>query len=161
MTLFLVPFLVIGALLLFNVPYQLLAMFNPRPVLTLSEPRVPVGGSVRLHWTFSGAAHRMRSLRIWIEGKEVATYRRGTDTHTSTHVFARVPVVELPGGAALAPGEAVLAVPAGTMHSFTTDRNKIVLTLRLHGTIARWPDVSEELELVVEPGAPGRGEGSA
>ena len=153
LTLFLVPFVLVGLALLVNVPYQILALFNPRPVVTLSEARVPVGGSVRLHWEFSGAATRLRSLRIWAEGKEHATYRRGTDTHTESHTFARVTVVDLPGGATLGTGEATLAIPAGTMHSFAGDRNKIVWTLRLHGPISRWPDVSEELELVVEPGA--------
>ena len=153
LTLFLVPFVLVGLALLVNVPYQVLALFNPRPVVTLSEARVPVGGSVRLHWEFSGAATRLRSLRIWAEGKEHATYRRGTDTHTATHTFARVMVVDLPAGATLGAGEATLAIPPDTMHSFAGDRNRIVWTLRLHGPIARWPDVSEELELVVEPGA--------
>lgn len=161
LTLFLVPFVLVGLLLLVNVPYQVLALFNPRPVVTLSEPRVPVGGSVRLHWEFSGAATRLRSLQIWAEGKEHATYRRGTDTHTATHTFARVMVVDLPAGASLGSGEATLAIPADTMHSFAGDRNKVVWTLRLHGPIARWPDVSEELELVVEPGAAAVAEGGA
>jgi hypothetical protein len=151
LTIFMIPFVLVGLALLVNVPYQILAMFNPRPVVTLSAARVPVGGAVRLHWQFKGSAGRLRSWRIWVEGKESATYRRGTDTHTETHTFARVPVVELTAPSPLGSGEATLSIPAGTMHSFTTDRSKIVWTLRLHGAIARWPDVSEEMELVVEP----------
>jgi hypothetical protein len=151
LTLFLVPFLLVGLALLVNVPYQVLAFFNPRPRLTLSAATVPVGGAVRVHWQFSGAAGRLRTLRLWVEGREEAVYRRGTSTHTDTHTFARLPVVELAAPAPLGTGEGTVSIPAGTMHSFGASRNRVVWKLKLHGEIARWPDVAEEFDLVVEP----------
>ena len=155
---FLVPFVLVGLLLLVGVPYQLLALANPRPRLTLSRAGVPLGGSAQLDWRFRGSAGRLGSLRIVLEGAEQARYRRGTTTHTDTEVFARIPVVDRGAGAPLATGGATIEVPEDTMHSFEGDNNKIVWTLKVHGSIAFWPDVSAEFPFVVTPGE-GRGDG--
>ena len=73
--------------LLAAVPYQMLALANPRPIITLSRGSVPLGGSVSFAWELSGAAHRVTGLQMTLRGREEARYRRGTDTQTDTHVF--------------------------------------------------------------------------
>ena len=56
----------------------------------------------------------------------------------------------------LAQGSARIRIPADTMHSFEASHNKILWTLKLTGSIARWPDVIIEFPFVVQPGE-GRG----
>ncbi len=143
-------------MLLVGIPYQLLATANPRPRLTLSRAGVPLGGSAQLDWRFRGSTRRLRELRIRIVGSEKASYRRGTTTHTDTSVFAELDLVEIGGGMPLASGSVTFEIPADTMHSFEAPHNKIVWTIQLSGSIARWPDVRAEFPLVVEPG-PGGG----
>jgi hypothetical protein len=92
--LFLVPFVLVGLALLLGVPYQFLALFNPRPVLDLDRQRIEVGDRVGVSWRFRGSARRIRRLRIVCEGREEATYRRGTDTRTDRESFAEIVVVE-------------------------------------------------------------------
>ena len=152
LTLFMLPFTLIGLALLVGVPYSLLAMANPRPKLTLSRAGVPLGGSAQLKWSFRGAASRLRGLKIQLEGTEHARYRRGTKTHTDKEVFATLDVVDRPEGMPLASGSATLRVPADTMHSFEGGNNKIVWTLKLQGEIGWWPDVITEFPFVVQPG---------
>lgn len=154
---FLIPFVLVGLLFLFGIPYQLLALANPRPRLTLSRAGVPLGGSAQLAWRFAGAAQRLRDLRIWIEGTESATYRRGTSSYTDTEVFATIEVVDLRRGMPLAQGSATIEIPADTMHSFEAAHNKILWTLKLTGSIVRWPDVITEFPFVVQPGAGSEG----
>ena len=48
-------------------------------------------------------------------------------------------------------GSAELHLPEDTMHSFDAPHNKIQWSLSLHGTIDRWPDVSDEFPLNVQP----------
>lgn len=152
MTVFLIPFVLVGLALLVGIPYQLLALANPRPRLGLSRAAVPLGGSAQLDWSFRGSTRRLQDLRIWIEGSEKATYRRGTSTHTDTEVFAEIEVVQIERGQALANGSATLEMPAHSMHSFEADHNKVVWTLKLTASIAWWPDVITEFPFVVEPG---------
>lgn len=151
LSIFLIPFVLVGLLLLLGVPYQFLALFNPRPHLSLSRTTVPLGGSAELEWRFSGAAGRIRHLRIVLEGKEVATYRRGTSTYTDKETFAEIVIADRPSVAGIARGAATVEVPQGTMHSFEAGHNKIEWRLKLSGDIARWPDVLEEYPFVVLP----------
>jgi Protein of unknown function (DUF3592) len=151
LTVFILPFVVIGLALLLGVPYQFLALFNPRLHLTLSSASLPLGGSARLSWSFSGFPGRIRRLRIELEGREEATYQRGTSTQTDRQVFATVTVVDTSERLEIPAGEAAVSVPADTMHSFAADHNRIVWSLKVSGDIRRWPDVSEEFELVVRP----------
>ncbi|HEX2254187.1 MAG TPA: DUF3592 domain-containing protein [Thermoanaerobaculia bacterium] len=151
LTLFLVPFVLVGALLLVSVPHQFLALFNPRPRLVLSAATAPVGGTLLLEWSFRGAAGRIRRLRIVLEGREEATYRRGTSSSTSSEVFAEIPIVDHARPHPLASGHATIHIPADTMHSFTAKHNRIAWSLKLTGEIRSWPDVDQEYELVVTP----------
>ena len=108
---------------------------------------------VALSWRFLGAAGRLQRLRLQVEGREEATYRRGTDTTTVKRTFARFVLLDITDAAQIAAGETLLALPADTMHTFEAPRNKVVWSLKLHGDIPNWPDVDDEVALTVYPTA--------
>jgi hypothetical protein len=149
--LFLLIFQLVGLALLVNVPYQFLALANPRPTMTLSRGAVPVGGSFTIEWRLSGAAHRVRSLQLTLEGREEARYRRGTDTHTDTNVFHRSTLTEVGDSMGVARGSTSVRIPDDTMHTFTANNNKVVWTIKLKGAINRWPDLDESFDITVTP----------
>jgi hypothetical protein len=151
LSLFLTPFALIGLGLIGGVFYYFLALFNPRPQLTLSSRFVPLGGSATLEWSFSGATDRITRLRIFVQGEEVATYRRGTDTTTKRNVFAEIAVVEQTELSRLASGVDRFRIPETTMHTFTARNNKIVWSVNLKGAIRFWPDLKEQFEFEVRP----------
>ena len=151
LALFLLLFQIVGLALIVNVPYQMLALANPRPTITLSRASVPVGGSVTLEWQLTGAAHRVRSLVLTLEGREEARYRRGTDTHTDTNVFHRATLREIGESMEIARGTTSIRIPDNTMHTFTADNNKVVWTIKMKGTINRWPDIDESFDITVAP----------
>lgn len=152
LTLLLVPFVVIGlALLLGALPYSFLALFNPRPRLTLERASLPLGSETELSWSFSGWPGRIARLLIVAEGHEEATTRQGKNNRTEKSVFARFTVVDTHDSYRIAEGRALLAIPADTMHSFVGERSKIVWTLKTTGEIGWWPDVTEEAEITVTP----------
>jgi hypothetical protein len=149
LTLFLIPFVLIGLLLVVSVPYQILAAFNPRPILSFDRRRIEIGDAVNLSWRFHGSASRISRLTITVTGREEASYRRGTDRVTDKETFAELVLVDT--GHGVGRGNARFDVPADTMHSFEAPSNKIVWRLKLHGVIANWPDVMEEFPLVIHP----------
>jgi hypothetical protein len=153
LTLFLVPFVLIGLGLIAGIGYSVLAALNPRPRLVLSAGAVPLGGEVRVRWEFNGRVQRLERFRLHLEGREEATYRRGTDTVTDKSVFARIELADTADPRAMQTGEVTLRVPAGAMHSFEARNNKIVWELRLRGDIPRWPDISDDFPLIVLPHA--------
>ncbi len=151
LTIFLIPFVLVGLALLAGVPYQILAMFNPRPVLTLNRARVALGQSLEIGWRFRGATSRIRELTIEVEGREEATYRQGTTTKTDRQVFARLSVLATSDPMTIERGWASATLPLESMHSFEASRNKVLWVLKLAGRIESWPDVGEEFALTVTP----------
>jgi len=155
LTVFLVPFVLVGLVLVGVVIHSLLALANPRITVTVLASRLRLGDSVRIAWSASGRVERLRRLRMVLEGQEKATYRRGTDVHTDTRTFRTIPIAELHESSGMRNGEAEIAIPADTMHTFKGQSNQILWHLKLEGDIPRWPDVSDEWELEILPLATG------
>ncbi len=151
LTLFMVPFVLIGLGLIGAVFYAALALANPRCRFTVNPPAAFPGGEFEVSWTFHGAVHRIRRLRIFLEGTEEATYSRGTSSTTDRKTFARITLADLSTTLEIAQGSARTRLPAGTMPSFASDHNRIVWSVKVHGEIPRWPDVGEEQEFLVHP----------
>lgn len=160
MSIFLVPFVLIGLALIGAVIHQFLALFNPRAELTVSAGAVEPGQVLEVSWRLSGRAERIRRLRITLDGVESATYTRGTDTVTDRETFASLPIYETPNSLNMSRGRASLTIPLGTMHSFEAFRNSVLWSVRLHGEISNWPDLDEHFAIVILPAAPQRVEAS-
>ncbi len=144
-------FALIGVATIIGVLSNFLALFNPRIQLTAPSTSVPLGGELSFTWIVTGRAGMLRKLRIVFEGREEATYKRGTSTSTDTRVFAEIPVFETTEREFLTQGSARIAVPANLMHTFEGGRNKVLWRLKVAGEIPRWPDVADEYPIVVLP----------
>lgn len=162
--LFMIPFVLVGLGLLLAIVYQLLALSNPVAELTFEPRVVAVGRPMKLSWTLSGKAERIQKLTVTVEGLERATYTRGTDTITDEHKFFEHTLYEAESLGSRNPmareHEVTMDIPADTMHSFDAPNNKIVWRVKVHGDIPRWPDVKDDYEFAVVPGAdehPARG----
>ncbi|HYU32195.1 MAG TPA: DUF3592 domain-containing protein [Thermoanaerobaculia bacterium] len=148
---FLVPFVLIGLGLIVAVFRQFLVLFNPRLEMTLSQGVLVLGQSALLQWKIEGKVERVKRLRIFLEGREQATYRRGTDIVTDRQVFATIPILETDQPMQIAQGSANVSVPDETAPSFSADHNKIIWTLKATCDIPGWPDSEDEYDLVVAP----------
>ena len=151
LAIFLLIFQIIGVALLLAVPYQLLALANPRPRLTLSRGTLPIGGTVPFEWQLIGTASRVSRLTMTLKGREEARYRRGTDTRTDRHEFHSEVIAEATDATSIEHGSGTIRIPARTMHSFTANNNKIVWTITVKGEIVHWPDVDETFDVTVSP----------
>jgi hypothetical protein len=151
MTAFLVPFLLVGVGMIVLTVYFFLGLFNPSPALKLSSPTVALGDDLEIDWETTGNVDRVKSFSITLEGREEATYRRGTSTSTDKAVFARIELVTSGRGKDLRRGKVKLAIPADTMHTFKSRNNKILWVLQVKGDIPMWPDIGDEYPLEVLP----------
>ena len=147
-TLFMSPFQLIGIAAVVALGYFFLAMFNPRPMLTLSPGKLRLGEPFDLEWEFSGSNRAVNRFRLYIEGREEATYRRGTTTTTDRSVFAVIEIADRPTAEK---DRARITMPGNTMHSFKSENNKIVWDIHVQGDIRYWPDVKETFEVEVLP----------
>jgi len=151
LALFLTPFVVIGLVLIGAFAQQVLALSNPVPRLTLNRRVLRPGDRLEVDWQMRGRVQALRRLRLSLEGREEATYRRGTDTRTDREVFATIDLLDAGDLATMAAGRVVRELPQRLMHTFTAKNNRIVWALRVRGEIPRWPDIDEEFVVTIAP----------
>lgn len=152
LTFFVIPFILVGIGLIVAIPYYLLALLNPAPVLEVNTAAPALGDTLTIDWRLEGRADRIATLTLSMVGQEHATYRRGTDTVTDKHTFYDEALLKTSDRVAiLSGGHLDVPIPFDVMHSFEADHNKITWTLKMTGDIKRWPDMNDEFRLVVRP----------
>lgn len=150
-TLFAVPFVAVGVALVGMTLYSFLKIFNPRPTVAFSSGAARLGESIEIAWRFTGRYDRISRLRILLEGKEEATYVRGTTTTTDRETFLTLTLIDVNRTSDIRFGKATLQVPLDTSPTFSSANNKIRWVVRVIGQIRRWPDVNDEFDLHVLP----------
>jgi hypothetical protein len=154
---FLIPFILIGLLIILAWFHQLLAIFNPRPHLALTNPAIALGESSELRWNFTGNVSRISRLTIRIEGRESATYQRhsssrnGDSSATDVSAFVQIPITDTTRRMDIGSGRGSFTIAADSMHSFASRNYKIIWSVILHGEISGWPDVKTEFPFNVAP----------
>ena len=150
-TLFMLPFIAVGLALIGVLIYQVLVLFNPKVEASIRPGTPRLGSPIELNWRLTGRTHVLQGLKIVLEGREEATYRRGTSTYTDRKPFLKLQLASLATHAEMTSGQATITLPQDTVPSFKSDNNKIVWAIRVEGDIARWPDLKEEFEIQVLP----------
>jgi len=148
---FLSIFVLIGLGIALGAFYQFLALFNPRPVLIVSAPAVPLGATLGVRWRFTGNVRRIVKLTISLVAREEATYRRGTSATTDRIVFVNTVLFDSVDRAQFASGSMNVEIPRDSIHTFSAPNNRIRWMLHVHGDIRKWPDVNAEFPITVLP----------
>lgn len=149
------PFAVAGFGLLGFFLRRLLATsaVGPTIVEVSRRPFYP-GGEYEVFVSQSGRLN-VKSFRVTLVCEEEATYRQGTDARTAVRrvyeqEILRQEAFEIRGAPWQA--RATLQVPAGAMHSFRAEHNKIDWKLIVRGEVARRPDFERSFLIHVYPG---------
>ena len=146
---FMIPFILIGILLIFLVLRAILQLFNPKLTLRISPGALQLGGRGQLSWNIAGNASRVRKLTFTLLGEERATYRRGTDTTTATEKFYRKEILSITLSPQIQTGSTSFEIPADSIHTFNGRNNKIRWYLEGKGEIANWPDLEHSVDITV------------
>ena len=149
MFLFMIPFFAVGiGLIVWGLAPTLRALKVSPPEIDVSSDAVRLGESfdVSYRQTFK-APLDVDFVKFTFVMRETAIYRRGTDTYTEKH---EIPIAKegQPGRTYKAGEELSLhyrfVVPKDGMHTFVGNNNRIEWLIKVHVSIARWPDVQEE-----------------
>lgn len=149
--LFLVPFVLIGLVLIAGVVHSFISLFNPKISVALSSGAVARNGDIDIAWEVSGGIRSIDRLRISVVGTEWARYRRGTDTIVDESTFEIVPVVSTDQAEEISFGSGTVTIPAETMHTMEQTNNKINWAVVVSGSIAWWPNVTGNYPFRVTP----------
>jgi hypothetical protein len=148
---FLGIFQLIGIGIIGAAVHSLLAIFNPMVEITLEGADLEPGEAEPIAWQVVGNPARLQNLKISLIGQEEATYQRGTNSVTERHEFFCLTILSTEDPSQIGHGSQEISLPAGAMHSFSANKNKIVYMLKVESDIPRWPDICDEYDLNVTP----------
>ncbi|HTU26972.1 MAG TPA: DUF3592 domain-containing protein [Pirellulales bacterium] len=157
LTAFVVPFVVIGMMLIgFLVRQGLITAGVGATRLEISNHPLYPGGEYEVLISQAGR-FQLTSLNVFLVCQERATYRQGTDTRTDTCTVYReclytVENVALEDHKPF-DGRCRLVLPANAMHSFNSDHNEIGWKLVVRGSAANRPDYERDFPVLVHPPA--------
>ena len=151
---FLIPFVLVGMVMIVGTVYQLMALTNPKVEVALSNGAVPLGQSIDVAWQLRGRIGRIRKLTLGIVGTEHATYTRGTSTYTDKSIFKTIELFSGSGPQEIEFGTCTVQIPIETMHTFKGTKNKIIWTIHVRGDIPWWPNIDDAFEFFVKPAPP-------
>lgn len=102
-----------------------------------------------------GGAGTFASLTLTLEVEEMASFRQGTDIRTERIIVWRELVKEWKD-VQITPGvrfetHVTVTIPAGAMHSFTSEHNAVRWRIVVAGRPERWPAFTRVFPLVVYP----------
>jgi len=149
LTLFATPMVLIGLAALIPPIYLIVRWFNPRPMLTLSSKTISPGGELSIRWRFWGSTRRIQRLRLFLEGREESTCARGPETLTECDVFSILTLLDTTDPDRIRAGQLKLSIAADAPPTLRSDPKAVVWSLRVHGDNGKWPDIDEEVELIV------------
>ena len=153
LTVFMLPFVAIGLVLLGAAFVRFLALWSPRVSLTLDPGRLVIGERATVEWELRGAVERVKRLTVTLEGREQVRDDRRKQRQVHTTVFAQVPVGEGNAYGNLRRGSGRVEVPTDARPSSIAGPKQIRWVLKVHGDIDRGPDLEEEFPVGVMPAA--------
>lgn len=151
MLLFMIPFVLVGLLLIFGVVISFLSLFNPVFEIAMSTGAITRGDTVDVAWEIKGNANRIRRLRIAAAGTESAQYQQGTSTYTDNSEFGMITIADTTDAQEISFGSVAVTIPADAMHTFADQHNKVTWAIHLRAEIAKFPDVFQKHNFRVKP----------
>ena len=151
LTIFMIPFVIVGLIFILFFLYKLLSLANARPEITLDQGQPRLGEETWLSWKIIGNARRISRFKIEVWGIESATYRRGTKTVTDKKVFFQRTLADSVDGGDIASGRAQFQLPEDLVPSMNLGSNDIIWQIKVNGDIPFFPDVQDSYKIEVLP----------
>lgn len=158
LTLFLVPFSLIGVLMLGLLVRAAWITLGVGPThVEISKHPWRAGGEYEIWFSQSGKL-TLKHFIVELVCEESVTYRQGTDTRTERCIVHRQPLFErrdfvIPDAAPLEE-QVVCRIPATAMHSFEAPSNEIQWKIMVRADIVSWPNFERSFSIVVQPAEP-------
>ncbi|MGY8644265.1 MAG: DUF3592 domain-containing protein [Verrucomicrobiales bacterium] len=151
LTIFMIPFVIVGLIFILVFLYKLLSLANARPEVTLDQGQPRLGEESWLSWKIVGNARRISRFKIEVWGIESATYRRGTKTVTDKKVFFQRTLADSADGGDIASGRAQFQLPEDLVPSMNLGSNDIIWQIKVNGDVPFFPDVQDSYKIEVLP----------
>jgi hypothetical protein len=158
LTVFLIPFVLVGIGMVFFTIHSFWGLFSPRVRLRLSQANVGLGESVELSWEFAGRLDKVRDLRLQLEGRQELDEGSGKNRRTTKDVFYTAELAHFTSANDIRAGSVLCTLPSDQAPSDSDGSQRVVWTIKLKAAIEFGADLNDEYPIHV---VSGRGEQAA
>jgi len=151
LTIFLIPFVMVGLVIIGMTVHAFFGLFSPRAQLRTDSSRIPLGDSVEIQWQFSGRVEKIREFRLVLEGREETDERTGDGRRNNTNVFYTADIVHLTDWKAIGSGSALCTIPADRKPSDSDGDHRVLWMVRLKAEVHRGADLDDEYPRTASP----------
>jgi len=152
LTVFLIPFVLIGIGIVFFTIHSFWGLFSPRVRLRLSQASVGLGESVELSWEFAGSADKVRDLRLQLEGRQESDEGSGKNRRTTKDVFYTAEIAHFTSTNDIRAGSVLCTLPCDHAPSDSEGSQRVVWTIKLKAAIEFGADLNDEYPIHVVSG---------
>jgi hypothetical protein len=149
LTFFLIPFVLVGLLMIWMTVHAFVGLFSPRAQLRIDSSTIPLGNSVEIQWQFSGRVEKIREFRLFLEGREEVDERSGDNFRTNKSVFHTSDIIHLTDSKSIPSGSALCTIPADQKPSDAEGDHRVVWVIRLKANVHRGADLDDEYLITV------------
>lgn len=149
LTLFLIPFVLIGIGMICFTIHSFWGLFSPRVRLRLAQGAVGVGESVELSWEFAGRIDKVRDLHLQLEGRHEREEGSGKNRRTHKDVFYTANVAHFTSTNDVRSGSVLCTIPSDHAPSDSEGSQRVVWAIKLKATIEFGADLSDEYPINV------------
>jgi len=152
LTVFLIPFVLVGVGMVFFTIHSFWGLFSPRVRLRLSQTSVGLGESVELSWEFAGSADKVRDLRLQLEGRQELDEGSGKNRRTTKDVFYTAELGHFTIANDVRAGSVLCTLPSDHAPSDSEGAQRVVWAIKLKASIEFGADVNDEYPIHVVSG---------
>jgi hypothetical protein len=149
LTLFMVPFVLIGLGMIAFTIHSFFGLFSPRVRMRASHSPVTLGESVELYWEFAGRFDKVRDLRLQLEGREERDEGSGKNRRTNTDVFYTADIAQFTNVNDVKSGTVLCTIPKEHSPSDTEGAQRVIWAIRLKAQVEMGADLNDEYPITV------------
>ncbi len=156
LSLFLVPFVGIGLMIIGGVVQHFILLFGPRFEVQLDQAELRPGESTRLRWRRSGGRGTVKSFDLLLLGQEEVQSdgESGKQARPGRSVFHEEMLFTTRDSLASARGQVELKIPEEAVPSFAAGKHVIRWMLCLRAKVDGMPSIRDDRDLLVRPPQP-------
>ncbi len=141
---FMVPFILVGILTACLAVAEVLALFGPKPIVSVDQATVGRGQRLSLSLEIKGSPTAFKAVEVRLTGREETRVTVGTRTRTDTHVFHTETVGKIDPQSLIDPWFGSVRIPQHTRPSFNEGRNEVLWAIVVetrHGLLPKREDL--------------------
>ncbi len=161
-TIFMIPFALIGGVMILDVFKTFFRLFNPVAKLTFSAKSAKPGDTVEVKWELAGRFERIQCLTLSLFCCKDVEAGTENEIRPAEETLQRIEIEKIRGPLRQRMGLTRVKIPADAIPTGKNSDNRITWEIQLHGKISKWPDIVQAREIQVrftadtDPGDEGR-----